>query len=280
MDLPVEELVLRAKDGDKNALEEIVRRIQHKIFGLSFRMLGSPADAEDAAQEIIIKIITHLSEFRGESSFLFWAYRIASNHLLTARKQKAEESGVSLDLLEGLVSDHHAEGGSLIHKTPEIDLMREESRANCVQTVLTCLERDERLAFILGEIFEFNSKEGAFILDVSPEAFRKRLSRGRARIRSFMLRNCGLVNERNPCNCDKRISRDLENDPVAHERLQFAGGKPPQNNAYVLRRLRELNEVERVAFLFRTYPDYATPDSFMLFFKDLIESGAYRILTD
>ena len=280
MDSPLENLALRAKDGDKNALEEIVRRIQHRIFGLSLRMLGYPADAEDAAQEIIIKIITHLSEFRGECSFLFWACRIASNHLLTARKQKAEENGVSLDLLEDMIGDHHTEYRLSVHTTPETDLLRAESRATCVQTLLISLDRDERLAFILGEIFEFNSKEGAFILDVSPEAFRKRLSRGRARIRGFMLRNCGLVNNRNPCHCDRRVSQDLQNDMRSREPLLFVSGNPPQNNDYVLRRLRELNEVERVAFLFRTYPDYAPPDSFVEFFKDLIESGAYRILTD
>ncbi len=267
MAMTLEDLVGQAKNGDKAALEEIVRGIQHKIYGMSLRMLGQSADAEDAAQEIIIKIITHLSEFRGECSFLFWAYRIASNHLLSARKHKSEEKGVSFELLQEMGGDHCMECRASVPRTPEADLMREESRANCVQTLLTCLEREERLAFILGEIFEFNGNEAAIILDITPAAFRKRLSRGRAKIRGFMLENCGLVNG----------SRSLQNDNFAVVESAGQRGFPPRD-AQVVRRLHELNDVEKVAFLFRTYPAYAPPDSFIQFFKGLIESGTYRIL--
>ena len=69
-----ESLVDLAKDGNKKSLEAIVRRIQDRIYGLSLRMLYRPEDAEDATQEILIKIITHLDSFEGRSKFSNWAY--------------------------------------------------------------------------------------------------------------------------------------------------------------------------------------------------------------
>lgn len=89
-ELTLETEVERAKDGDKVALEAVVRAIQDRVYGLAMRMLGHPADAEDATQEILIKIVTHLSDFRHESAFMTWVYRIAANSLLTIRKSRAE----------------------------------------------------------------------------------------------------------------------------------------------------------------------------------------------
>jgi len=78
----IESLVVRAKEGDQNSLEELVRNIQDLVYGLALRMLSHPADAEDATQEILVKVVTHLGSFRQESAFTTWVYRIASNHLL------------------------------------------------------------------------------------------------------------------------------------------------------------------------------------------------------
>jgi len=63
---------------------------KERVFGLAVRMLGHPVDAEEATQEILIKIITHLSAFRQESTFTSWIYRIAANYLLVTRKRRAE----------------------------------------------------------------------------------------------------------------------------------------------------------------------------------------------
>ncbi len=60
-------------------------------------MLYHPFDAEDASQEILLKIITHLGTFRGESAFSTWMYRVAANHLLTIRKRRAENEAMSFE---------------------------------------------------------------------------------------------------------------------------------------------------------------------------------------
>ena len=92
METAIETLVEQAKAGDKNALEALILKIQDRIYGLSMRMLFYPADAEDATQEILIKVITRLDSFHGESAFTTWVYSIASNHLLSIRKKRAENN--------------------------------------------------------------------------------------------------------------------------------------------------------------------------------------------
>ena len=79
-----------------------------------------------------------------------------------------------------------------------------------MQGMLLCLKREIRLVFILGNIFEVTSTEGSQILDITPEAFRQRLSRGRKQIREFMFRKCSLVNPANPCYCEKQVAHDIK----------------------------------------------------------------------
>ena len=80
------DLVQKATSGDKKSLESIVLGIQDLVFNLSLRMLGTFHDAEDATQDILLKVITHLSSFKGESSFSTWVFSIATNHLKNYQK--------------------------------------------------------------------------------------------------------------------------------------------------------------------------------------------------
>ena len=89
---------------------------------------------------------------------------------------------------------------------PRVPGIREVFRA---PALLQCLERSERIAYVLGGIFDLPSAEAAWILDVTPAAYRKRLERARQRIRSFMNSTCGLVNPGAFCRCARRTSAAL-----------------------------------------------------------------------
>ena len=80
------ELIQKGTAGDKKALETVLASVQDLVFNLSLRMLGTFPDAEDATQDILLKIMTHLSSFKGESLFSTWVFRIASNHLKNYQK--------------------------------------------------------------------------------------------------------------------------------------------------------------------------------------------------
>jgi len=84
------ELVRRAQDGDRKALEALVLRHQAWIYNIAVRMVFLPADAEEVTQEVLIKAITRLSTFQGESRFRTWLYRITTNHVLNMRRRGAE----------------------------------------------------------------------------------------------------------------------------------------------------------------------------------------------
>lgn len=79
----LETLVLKANAGDKKALESVIKEIQDLVYNLSLKMLLFHDDAKDASQEILIKIVTHLSTFKHESRFTTWVYRVATNYLIS-----------------------------------------------------------------------------------------------------------------------------------------------------------------------------------------------------
>lgn len=274
----IETRVEQAKAGNRVALEAVILHIQDRVFGLALRMLGHPEDAEDATQEILIRIITHLATFRGESSFTTWVYRIAVNYLLSTRKRRAEREYSSFeafaeDIDRGLAKQQL---GSL--SEAEIGLLTEEMMISCTQGMLLCLDRYHRTAYILGEIFEVTGEQGAYIMGITTAAFRKRLSRARERLHDFMEHHCGLVNPANPCLCSKQVSERGRPRPVKRSRLLFTGYPcQARKDPAVLKGLQELDELERVSTIFRSHPDYAAPPTFMGHLRNLMDSGRFQL---
>src|SRR6266850_7068074 len=153
-DLEDRALVARARAGDREALEELVRHHQGWIYNIAVRMLFDPQEAEDATQEILLKALTRLSSFEGRSSFRTWLYRIVVNHVLNMKRGRAEQE----------VTGFRAYGDAL-DNTPELeladpkgtsadtDLLVTEPMLSCTSGMLLCLDREQRLTFILGAIF-------------------------------------------------------------------------------------------------------------------------------
>lgn len=275
----LETAVTRAKEGDKAALEEVVSGIQDKVYNLALRMLHDPSDAEDAMQEILVKVITHLGGFREQSAFTTWVYRVAANHLLTMRKSLAERRGNSFE--ESALQIDRALAGEWreSESAAQQDMIVEEIRLACLQALLLCLDREHRLAYTLGEIFEVSSRQGAYILDISPDAFRKRLSRARSRIREFMIKHCGLINPDNRCLCSRIVPYSLETKWVKPEEMVFSEHRcRVRRNPDALARLKEMDEINRVAALFKSHPAYSAPEDFVHGLKELVESGRLDLL--
>jgi RNA polymerase sigma factor (sigma-70 family) len=273
-------LVDLAKEGNKQALEELVREIQSRIYNLALRALFLPADAEDATQEILIKVITHLADFKGESLFTTWVFRIAANHLLTTRKCRAERRGFSFKKAEEGIEAALSVPSQENAEACESNLIVEEVRLACLQGMLLCLTREIRLAFILGVVFELTSAEGARILNITQPTFRQRLSRGRKQIQEFMTKKCSLVNPQNPCACVKLIPHEIKIKMLNPRNLRFANHRCHARGTDRARaQMHELDEMRRVAALFRSHPDYAAPESFIASIKELVESGRLEMMS-
>lgn len=194
--------IKKAQDGDARALEALVRSAQPRVYKLALRMLADPEAAQDATQEILIRIVTKLSTYRGDSRFETWTYRVATNYLLTARKIIAKDPGLSFqmfadDLLDGLADEHSA--------APEHHVMLNELRIRCTMAMLLGLDREHRATYVLGDILELEHTQAAEILEITTDNYRKRLSRARARVQDFTASMCGLANTAAPCSCRKRL---------------------------------------------------------------------------
>ncbi len=279
MDTDLEMLVSIAKEGDKKALEELVLKIQDKIYGLALRMLYIPSDAEDASQEILLKIVTHLGTFRGESLFSTWMYRVAANHLLTMRKRRAELRAVSFEECQQDIDLKSARDWQESQSEPLHHLFVEEIRISCLQGLLLCLDREHRLAYLLADVFDVSGEQGAAILEITPAAFRKRLSRARERLQDFLTKNCALINPDNPCKCELHAVSLLGTRRFDEKNIMFA--KHPcrfRQEESTLDRIREMDELNRIAALYKQYPDFRAPAVFIENLRGLVHSKKYELL--
>lgn len=260
-----------AKAGNKNALETVVRAVQQDVYGIALRFLWHPQDAEDATQEILIKVITNLGGFRGESSFKTWVYRVASNTLLTLKKKRMERQAMTFDkfaddLSQGLSSNS-------IHIECDLDekLLLEEVKIGCTLAMLMCLDRKHRLAYILGEIIELDHCEAAMVLEITQAAFRKQLSRARQRIISFMSSQCGLVNSTNTCRCRKRVDTAVNLGRFDPHNLLFALSlEKAKRFPPVLEKIRQLEDTRRAAALYRSHPTPVPSQDFIPWLRKVI----------
>jgi RNA polymerase sigma factor (sigma-70 family) len=214
-------LVISARSGDRKALEDLIQRHQGWIYNIAVRMLYHPQDAEDATQEILVKVLTRLSSFEDRSSFRTWLYRVVVNHLLNMKRGREEQKLISFSVY-----------GDALDNTPDLDLpdpkgaspdtnlLVTEAMLACTSGMPLCLDREQRLSYILGAIFEVSDTVAAVVLQISPENFRQRPARARRDLRNFMNDMCGLVKQANPCRCAKK-------DPRLHPGRPRRSEEPP-----------------------------------------------------
>jgi RNA polymerase sigma factor (sigma-70 family) len=270
------ELVARAVDGDKAALEEVIRLLQDPLYRLALRMLRRPSEAEDATQEILIRVLTRLATWRGEAKLLTWAYRVGVNYLLNLRRRSGSGAeSISFDEFRDDLADGLADAD---FRGPEARLLAEEVRLSCTQSMLQCLQRHERIAFVLGEIFELTSTEAAWILETTPAAYRKRLERARKRIRGFMESTCGLVNPEAPCRCARRVPKAIAIGRIDPDRPVFTTHPVTTSGRDVVEAAAQIESLHDAAAVLRAHPDYAAPQSRVDAIVALLQSGRFSIL--
>jgi RNA polymerase sigma factor (sigma-70 family) len=279
-DDPLRGLVERARGGDAGALEDLVRALRDDVYGLGVRMLWDPHDAEDATQEILVKVITRLDGFRGDSTLRTWTYRIAVNHLLSTKRRRVERQGWTFDAFADDLAAGLDRQGPDQPAGPAEALLAEEVKVGCTLGMLQCLDRPQRVAYILGEVFQLPSETGAAICNTTPAAYRKRLSRARTKVRAFVAEHCGIVNADAPCRCTRRADAAIRAgriDPaaptfVAHPTL----AAPPPITAAVA----EMEDLHDAAALFRSHPDFATPERVTEAVVQVVSRRAPTLLDD
>jgi len=207
----LEDTIMAAQRGNAEALQSVVSHCQDRVHRLAVRMTSDFGFAEDATQEILIRIVTKLSTFRGESQFDTWVHRIAINYLLTDKKVKQRDPGLTFamfsdDLLSGLADE----------KTPDPEqlILLNQLRIKCTIAMLMCLDAKHRASYVLGEVLEFDHSEAAETLGVTRGTFRQQLNRARSKVLEFTKLHCGLVSDGAPCSCPRRLPIAIEQGRV------------------------------------------------------------------
>ena len=203
------ELVDKAVSGDKKALETLIEGVQDIVFNLSLRMLGTFADAEDATQDILLKMITHLSSFKGGSAFTTWVFSIAVNHLKNYKKHMFARYPLSFEYYGDDIENGKIQDVPDLTQNVEKDILAEELKMSCTNVMLQCLDAESRCIFILGTMFKIDSRIAGDILGMTPEAYRQRLSRVRKKMAEFLGQYCGEYGN-GRCKCRDRVNYAIQ----------------------------------------------------------------------
>ena len=249
------ELVLASLEGNREALDELVHIHQPFIYNVAWKMAHDPNDAMDLTQETLLKVITKLAQFNFKSSFRTWLYRIVVNEFLQSKRRKMEKVVTSFENL-----------GNQLDSIPNPDLTTEEEltyaelsremQLRCLSGMLMCLNREQRLIYILGDTFGIDHKLSAEIFNLSPQNFRVKLHRARKDLYNYMNNKCGLVNPDNPCRCPKKAKALKEMGKLDEKSMRFNVGYQHQIADYVEEEHVQVREmlVEKVNKLYRAHP--------------------------
>jgi RNA polymerase sigma factor (sigma-70 family) len=269
-------LVQASLGGDRKALETLILRHQPFIYNVALKMTMDPQGADDITQEVLLKAITSISQFQGKSAFRTWLYRIAFNHVLNMQARPQERMFASFegfgDFLDAVPDSELTHEEALVMKDTV-----EEVKLSCMSGMLLCLDREQRLVYLLGEVFGVDHNMAGELLEISPDNFRQRLSRARRDLYNFMHNRCGLVDKANPCRCPKKTRGLVQMGIVDPKQLKF--------NVHWLQRVREvapdraermLNTYEDIGRdLFRDHPFHASASSQRIV-QDILDNGALR----
>lgn len=195
---------LRAKQGDQDAFEQLVRENQNKVWSLALRFTGDRETAADLAQEAFLKAWQGLDGFQGESSFSTWIYRLTANvcidYLRKKARREAVEPSVSLDDPDG----PWAEPADW-EQDPQRQLERSE-RGQALARGLACLPDWQRQVLVLRELAGLSYQEIGEKLGIDLGTVKSRIARARLNLRKILLED-GNFFEAEPSKPVKREDR-------------------------------------------------------------------------
>lgn len=248
-------LVDRVLEGDSKALNLLVDIHQAFIYNVAWKMTHSNEDALDLTQDVLIKVITKLSTFKKESAFRTWLYRIVFNEFLQSKRKQKEKVFPSFE-----EHDRQLNAVPDPELTPEEELelkdYTREVKFRCTSAMLICLDREQRLIYLLGDSFSIDHNVGAEIFGITPQNFRVKLSRARKELHNYMEYRCGLIKKSNPCRCSKKAKSALKMGALNENNLIFKTSYTKKIGDFVTENLDTITDVidHKYVEIFRNHP--------------------------
>lgn len=269
-------LVEKATAGDKEALETLVAGVRDIVFNLSLRMLGTFPDAEDATQDILLKMITHLSSFRGDSSFTTWVFSIAANYLKNYKRHMFAQYPLSFEYYGDDIENGKIEDVPDLTQNVEKDILAEELKMSCTNVMLQCLDTESRCIFILGTMFKVDSRIAGDILNMSPEAYRQRLSRTRKKMADILGQYCGEYGK-GKCKCRDRVNYAIQSHRINPQKLDYteAAEIPVQTVLDVKSAMEDIDDLSQD---FSFCKSYQSPERMKHLIQELLDSAQISMI--
>ena len=180
-------LMLRVRDDEPGAFEELVEQYQHRLVAVMNHLVGHPQEAEDLAQEVFLRVYRSRKKYRARAKFSTWLFTIANNLALNARRSRQRKRVVLLDVHDsGPLGPRPAE--HLVHdpgKQPAQRIVQQELAA-LVQQALAGLNERQRTAVVLNKFEEMSYEEIAAVMNLSTKAVKSLLSRARGNLRQAL----------------------------------------------------------------------------------------------
>lgn len=175
---------LRARDED--AFCELVQVYQHKVFNITYRILGDRQEAEDLSQEVFITVFKHIDQFRGDAKFSTWLYRIATNHARNrikylSRRARQKHQDID-DTPEGKLDDNPL-GGHLARPDRQAQARQLEQ---IIQQGLAELQPEHREIVVLRDIENLSYREISEITNLAEGTVKSRLFRARVALKEYV----------------------------------------------------------------------------------------------
>lgn len=176
-----EKLIENAKQGDNNALAQLVKNYEQTVFNFAFKICRDKERAEHTMQETFMSMVKNLNQFSGKSKLSTWLYTVVSNHcLMLARSQKKHSRNTSLDDEDTIVDEQNiAEWKVSPAKVTENNELKE-----VLDDAIQKLPQDYKIVFLLRDIEQLSTEETGKVMDLSIPAVKSRLHRARAFLRN------------------------------------------------------------------------------------------------
>lgn len=270
------DLIKKAASGDREALESIILDVQDMVFNLSLRMLGTFHDAQDASQEILMKVISQLSAFKGESAFSTWVFRIAANHLKNYQKHMFAKLPLSFEFYGDDIKNGKIDDVPDMTQNVDKSILAEELKLSCTNVMLQCLDAESRCIFILGTMFKLDSRIAGDILGITPENYRQRLSRIRSKVADFLREYCGEYGS-GKCRCKDRVNYAIQNHRISPAQLDFTKAIPVETMTEVKEAMEEIDGISQE---FAFCKSYRSPEGIRKFIREFLDSDSYRVVSN
>lgn len=222
MNTQVEQALQILKSGDARAFDHALESLQAAVYGFGMKVCGNREDAEDTAQEALLRLARQVKNFPDARALAVWLYKVAKTQCLLSRR-KSKFAPAQMLSLEALMPAQNEPQRATLKSweiTPEDIALRREFREQLEHAILS-LPKPYRLVLILRDLEQLDTREAAEVMGISEETTKMRLHRARVHVRNALAEYVQRA-ERRPCGQSARPSVDGS----AHGRILTPAAKP------------------------------------------------------